>query len=175
MRCLTRYLRVVRVARHTHPDVHSYAPESVTGYLIGQTRDLIDDVALAPIRGRAKVYIIDRAERLRPESANALLKTLEEPPEGVTFILLGTSTETILPTIVSRCQCVPFRMIARLRPPKPSRARRGPSPPAAAWRRPWRAARRAPWSSCAARRARRRAASCCAPSTRCPMPTSWTC
>ncbi len=102
----------VRVARHTHPDVHSYAPESVTGYLIGQTRDLIDDVALAPIRGRAKVYIIDRAERLRPESANALLKTLEEPPEGVTFILLGTSTETILPTIVSRCQCVPFRMIA---------------------------------------------------------------
>ena len=102
----------VRVARRTHPDVHYFAPESVTGYLIGQTRDLIDDVALAPIRGKAKVYIIDRAEMLRPESANALLKTLEEPPAGVTFILLGTSTETILPTIVSRCQCVPFRLIA---------------------------------------------------------------
>ena len=102
----------VRVARHTHPDVHYLAPESVTGYLIAQTRDLIDDVALAPIRARSKVYIVDRAEQLKADSANALLKTLEEPPQGVTFILLGTSAETILPTIVSRCQCVPFRMIA---------------------------------------------------------------
>ena len=102
----------VRVARRTHPDVHLLAPESVTGYLIGQIRDFLDDVALAPIRGARKVYIIDRAEMLRPDSANALLKTLEEPPAGVTFILLGTSVETILPTIVSRCQCVPFRTIA---------------------------------------------------------------
>lgn len=102
----------VRVARHTHPDVHYYAPESVTGYLIGQTRDLIEDVSLAPIRAKTKVYIIDQADRLRADSANALLKTLEEPPAGVTFILLGTSAETILPTIVSRCQCVPFRMVA---------------------------------------------------------------
>ena len=102
----------VRVARHTHPDVHYYASESVTGYLIGQTRDLIEDVSLAPIRAKTKVYIIDQADRLRADSANALLKTLEEPPAGVTFILLGTSAETILPTIVSRCQCVPFRMVA---------------------------------------------------------------
>lgn len=102
----------IRVARHTHPDVHYLAPESVTGYLIAQTRDLIDDVALAPIRARAKVYIIDQADKLRPESANALLKTLEEPPEGVIFILLGTAAETILPTIVSRCQCVPFRPVS---------------------------------------------------------------
>lgn len=102
----------VRVARHTHPDVHYYAPESVTGYLIGQTRDPIEDVSLAPIRAKTKVYIIDQADRLRADSANALLKTLEEPPAGVTFILLGTSAETILPTIVSRCQCVPFRMVA---------------------------------------------------------------
>ena len=102
----------VRVARHTHPDVHAYAPESVTGYLIAQIRDLIDDVALAPIRARSKVYIIDQADKLRPESANALLKTLEEPPRDVTFILLGTSVEAILPTIVSRCQCVPFRLVS---------------------------------------------------------------
>ena len=102
----------VRVARHTHPDVHYYAPESVTGYLIGQTRDLIEDVSLAPIRAKTKVYIINQADRLRADSANALLKTLEEPPAGVTFILLGASAETILPTIVSRCQCVPFRMVA---------------------------------------------------------------
>lgn len=104
----------VRVARHTHPDVHYLAPESATGYLIGQTRDLIDEVALSPIRAAHKVYIIDRAEQLRANSANALLKTLEEPPDDVTFILLGTSSDTILPTIVSRCQCVPFRMVSPL-------------------------------------------------------------
>ena len=102
----------VRVARHTHPDVHVYAPESAMGYLIAQTRDLLEDVALAPIRAKRKVYIIDRAEQLRANSANALLKTLEEPPAGVTFVLLGTSADTILPTIVSRCQCVPFRMLS---------------------------------------------------------------
>ncbi|WP_144743842.1 ATP-binding protein [Enorma burkinafasonensis] len=104
----------VRVARHTHPDVHYLAPESATGYLIGQTRDLIDEVALSPIRAAHKVYILDRAEQLRANSANALLKTLEEPPDDVTFILLGTSSDTILPTIVSRCQCVPFRMVSPL-------------------------------------------------------------
>ena len=102
----------VRVARHTHPDVHMYAPESATGYLIAQTRELLEDVALAPIRAKRKVYIIDHAEQLRANSANALLKTLEEPPAGVTFILLGTSADTILPTIVSRCQCVPFRILS---------------------------------------------------------------
>lgn len=105
----------VRVARHTHPDVHYYAPESATGYLIDQTRALLEEVALAPIRAKRKVYIIDRAEQLRANTANALLKTLEEPPENVTFILLGSSAEVILPTIVSRCQCVPFRMVSPMR------------------------------------------------------------
>lgn len=102
----------IRVARKTHPDVHLYEPESATGYLIAQIRDLLEDVALAPIRAPRKVYIVDRAERLRANSANALLKTLEEPPENTTFILLGTSTDVMLPTIVSRCQCVPFRMLS---------------------------------------------------------------
>lgn len=100
-----------RVARHTHPDVHAMAPESAQGYLVGQVRDLIEDLALAPIRGSRKVYIMDGAESLTAASANALLKSLEEPPSGVTFILLGTTREAILPTIVSRCQVVPFRAI----------------------------------------------------------------
>lgn len=101
----------MRAARRTHADVHYYTPESATGYLISQTRELLEDVALAPIRAKHKVYIIDRAEQMRANTANALLKTIEEPPETVTFILLGTSTDTILPTIVSRCQCVPFRTL----------------------------------------------------------------
>ena len=101
-----------RVERRTHPDVHVYEPGSSTGYLIEQARDLLSDVALSPIRAHGKVYIIDRAELLRANTANALLKTLEEPPSTVTFILLGTSADVILPTIVSRCQCVPFRTLS---------------------------------------------------------------
>lgn len=102
----------IRVAHGTHPDVRYYAPESVTGYLVGQVRDLIDDVALAPVRAKRKVFIIDRAELLRSFAANALLKTLEEPPDDVVFILLGRTSNAILPTIVSRCQVVPFRVLA---------------------------------------------------------------
>ncbi len=102
----------IRVAHRTHPDVHYYTPESATGYLIAQVRALLDDVPLAPIRGTSKVYIVNHAEQLHANTANALLKTIEEPPEGVTFILLGTSSDVILPTIVSRCQCVPFRMVS---------------------------------------------------------------
>ena len=102
----------IRVARHTHPDVRSYAPESATGYLVSQVRELLSDTSLAPIRANRKVYIIESAEQLRSNTANALLKTLEEPPDSVTFILLGTSADVILPTIVSRCQCVPFRTLS---------------------------------------------------------------
>lgn len=106
----------VRVARRTHPDVHLLAPESAQGYLVGQVRALIEDLSLAPIRAARKFYILDGAESLTAASANALLKSLEEPPEGVTFVLLGTVRDAILPTIVSRCQVVPFRTI----PPRES-------------------------------------------------------
>lgn len=99
-----------RVSHHTHPDVHWLAPASATGYLADQIRDLIADVSLAPMRAKAKVYIIDRADLMRGTAANALLKTLEEPPAGVVFVLLGRTVAAMLPTIVSRCQVVPFRV-----------------------------------------------------------------
>lgn len=101
----------VRVARRTHPDVHLFSPESATGYLIAQTRELLEDVALAPIRAKAKVYIVDRAEQLRANSANALLKTLEEPPAHVIFVLCTTDPQKILETILSRCQRFDFHRI----------------------------------------------------------------
>jgi DNA polymerase-3 subunit delta' len=101
----------IRVAHGTHPDVRRLSPESATGYLVGQVRELIDTVGLAPVRASRKVYIVDRAELLRASSANALLKTLEEPPDDVMFILLGRTADAILPTIVSRCQVVPFRVL----------------------------------------------------------------
>lgn len=99
-----------RVMRRSHPDIHWIAPEGAAGYVVEQVRSLIEDVSLAPIRATSKVYIMDRVETLRDSSANALLKTIEEPPAGVVFILMARTTDAVLPTIVSRCQLVPFRV-----------------------------------------------------------------
>lgn len=100
-----------RIRRGKHPDVHLFEPEGAKGYLVEQMRDLIADATLAPIQGARKIYIIDRADLLGTQPANAFLKTLEEPPENVVFILLARSRENVLPTILSRCQAVPFRTI----------------------------------------------------------------
>lgn len=101
-----------RVSHRTHPDVHWLEPGSATGYLVAQVRELIEDASLAPVRAATKVYILQRCELLRGTAANALLKTLEEPPEHVMFILCGRSSAAMLPTIVSRCQQVPFRVVS---------------------------------------------------------------
>jgi DNA polymerase-3 subunit delta' len=100
-----------RVSRRVHPDVKYFEPEGANGYLIEQARELMADVALAPISAPCKVYIIDRVDLLGTSCANAILKTLEEPPKNVVFILLGRTRESVLPTISSRCQIVPFRHI----------------------------------------------------------------
>ena len=102
----------IRVRHRTHPDVRLVEPESATGYLVDQIRELIDDVALAPVRATSKVYILTNVGLLRREAANALLKTIEEPPPGVTFILTGRTVDGILPTIVSRCQRVSFKIVS---------------------------------------------------------------
>ncbi len=101
----------MRVAHRTHPDVKFLAPNGVSGYLVEQVRELAEDVPLAPVRATSKVYVIDRADQLRAASANALLKTLEEPPDDVMFILIARSADAVLPTILSRCQQVPFRVV----------------------------------------------------------------
>ncbi len=100
-----------RVSHKTHPDVRVLEPEGVAGYMVEQVRALTDDAALTPSRGEHKVYIVTSADSLRDASANALLKTIEEPPSYVTFILLASTRDAVLPTIVSRCQLVPFRHI----------------------------------------------------------------
>lgn len=101
----------IRVLRRTHPDLHHLMPEGVAGYVVSQIRELVHDANLSPIRASSKVYLIDRAELLQGAPANALLKTLEEPPAGVVFILLARTREAMLPTISSRCTCVPFRTV----------------------------------------------------------------
>lgn len=100
-----------RVLRRRHPDVRYFAPEGAGGYLVSQVREIVGDVDLAPIQASKKIYIIDRVDLLGVQAANAFLKTLEEPPDDVVLILLGRTRESVLPTIVSRCQVVPFRHI----------------------------------------------------------------
>lgn len=92
-------------------DLKYFEPEGQNGYLVSQVRDIIHDAELAPVRGSRKAYIIDRVDMLGTSAANAFLKTLEEPSDDVLFILLGRTSETVLPTIKSRCVVVPFRHI----------------------------------------------------------------
>ncbi len=78
---------------------------------IDEIRDIRDKVNFAPAQGRRKVYIIDEAHMLTDAASNAFLKTLEEPPEHVIFVLCTTEAHRILPTIISRCQRLDFRRI----------------------------------------------------------------
>ena len=100
-----------RIQRRKHPDVRYFAPAGASGYLVEQIREIVADAEVAPIRAKRKVYIVDRVDLLGVHAANAFLKTLEEPKDGVILILLGRTRDSVLPTIVSRCQVVPFRQI----------------------------------------------------------------
>lgn len=71
-------------------------------------KEIIDDVYLSPVSGEKKVYIIDNAQDLNIASQNALLKTLEEPPEYVVIILVSSGSSTFLPTIISRVSKINF-------------------------------------------------------------------
>jgi len=82
---------------------------------IDEIRALRENVKFSPTRGRFKIYIIDEVHMLTPEAFNALLKTLEEPPEHVKFIFATTAPHKILPTILSRCQRFDFRHIPVLK------------------------------------------------------------
>ena len=79
---------------------------------VDKVRDIVEDVAYSPAFGKYKVYIIDEAHNLSEGAFNALLKTLEEPPEYAIFILATTETHKILVTIQSRCQRYDFKRIS---------------------------------------------------------------
>ena len=79
---------------------------------IDDIRHLREQVSYGPVGGKKKVYIIDEAHMLTKEASNAFLKTLEEPPEHVIFILCTTEPEAIIPTILSRCQRYDFRKLS---------------------------------------------------------------
>jgi DNA polymerase-3 subunit delta' len=93
----------------THPDLIEVArPEDRQELPIRVIRDLCAAFGLKPARGKRKVAIVDDVDDMNDEAANAFLKTLEEPPPGSVLILIGTSAELQLETVVSRCQVIRF-------------------------------------------------------------------
>ncbi|MHB1325553.1 MAG: DNA polymerase III subunit delta' [Thermoleophilia bacterium] len=96
-----------KAARGVHPDVEVIAP--VGAFItVDQVREINRNLNLRPHESQARVFIIRGAGRFNAESANAFLKSLEEPPSFVFFLLLADRLDNILPTIVSRCQTVRF-------------------------------------------------------------------
>jgi DNA polymerase III subunit delta' len=92
-----------------HPDLHLLTPEGKTGmHAILSIRMLIDELFLAPFEAKAKIFILEDAERMLPSSSNALLKTLEEPALDSYLILLSSASDELLPTITSRCSKIRF-------------------------------------------------------------------
>ncbi len=104
-----RCSQCVEINKGSHPDVIEIDAASNRG--VDQIRELRESVHYAPTKGRKKVYIIDEFHMLTKEAFNALLKTLEEPPEHVAFILATTELDKIPETILSRCQKFIFRKI----------------------------------------------------------------
>ena len=100
----------VAITEGNHPDVLELDAASNNG--VDEIRELIDKVKYGTILGKYKVYIIDEVHMLSTGAFNALLKTLEEPPEHVIFILATTEPHKILPTILSRCQRYDFNKVS---------------------------------------------------------------
>lgn len=87
-----------------HPDIIYVSHDKPNVISVDNIRDQINgDIAIKPYSGPYKIYIMDDAEKMNPQAQNALLKTLEEPPEYAIILLLATNVEMMLPTILSRC------------------------------------------------------------------------
>ena len=97
----------LKVNQKVHLDVKTYSPDG-TFIKINQMRELNREVFFKPFEGRYRVFIIDQAHYLRIEAANAILKTLEEPPETSIIILITNSPNDLIATIRSRCQLFHF-------------------------------------------------------------------
>ena len=95
----------------THPDIIEINAANETH--VEDIRDLIERSRLAPMQGKHKIYIIDEVHQLSSAASSALLKTLEEPPENVIFILATTDPQKLLPTIISRCQRYDFTKVRK--------------------------------------------------------------
>lgn len=95
-----------RAVDGNHPDILVWSHEKAKTFSVDEVRSLVSDVSIRPFESTRKIYIVPDAHLMRPEAQNALLKTLEEPPEYVVIILLSNSADAMLETIRSRCQMV---------------------------------------------------------------------
>lgn len=89
-----------------HPDLRWVATEDAAFIVVDQVRAVSDFLVQRPQRGPRKLVVIDEAERMNPNAANALLKSLEEPPEESFVVLVTSASERLLPTVRSRCQSI---------------------------------------------------------------------
>ncbi len=101
----------VKAARGLHPDIVTIEPAGSV-IMVDQIRDINRSLILRPHESRARVFIVSDAGSLGAEGANAFLKSLEEPPPFVYFLLVASRPDRVLPTIASRCQLVRFGQIA---------------------------------------------------------------
>ena len=99
------------VQNGSHPDIIEIDAASNNG--VDEVRNLIDKVKYAPMQGKYKVYIIDEVHMMTTGAFNALLKTIEEPPAHVVFILATTEPNKVIPTIISRCQRFDFYKVSQ--------------------------------------------------------------
>ena len=99
------------VQNGSHPDIIEIDAASNNG--VDEVRNLIDKVKYAPMQGKYKVYIIDEVHMMTTGAFNALLKTIEEPPAHVVFILATTEPNKVIPTIISRCQRFDFNKVSQ--------------------------------------------------------------
>ncbi len=100
-----------RIQNDLHPDVVYVEPEG-NFFTIGQVRELQKEANLKSFEAPRKFYILDDVDKMKAEAANALLKTLEEPPAQVVFILLTSNLDNLLPTVVSRCRINRFKSVS---------------------------------------------------------------
>lgn len=104
----------VKTYKGIHPDIMTVSLSPGKSEIsIDQIRDLILKLRYAPIEGKYKIAILDQAELLNDHSANALLKTLEEPPKDSVLILVTSNARVIKPTIVSRCSLIRFSPLTK--------------------------------------------------------------
>lgn len=100
-------LQCRRIQGGNHPDVHIIVPDGAS-LKIDQIRALQKEMTMRAVEAGRKVYILQHVDRMTTQAANSLLKFLEEPPSGVVAILLTENSHSVLPTILSRCQILPF-------------------------------------------------------------------
>jgi DNA polymerase III subunit delta' len=101
-----------KIDSSTHPDIHVYRPEGKIGmHSITTMRQFCEEVYMPPFEGAWKIFIIHDADRMLSYSANALLKTFEEPSLDTVIILLSSNPSALLPTVLSRCRTVRFQPV----------------------------------------------------------------